>query len=511
LENEPLGIIVGEAQPHKFAFLAKRGVKVGEYVVVEFPEGPVLGMVEASIARSSLINAVDNYFDALEGRRIALKNKRDKSYIAYVKTMGLLEDLKKGTVTIPSLAPEPGSEVKEADNSVLEEVFCRKGEQWSIVGTLLRNREVSVSVNIDKLASRHLAILAATGGGKSNLLALLAKKISKINGTMVIFDYHGEYVELDIPNVRHGIAKINPRLMDPEELADLLDVSESSSVQRSVLSRALNEKVLNAKDFWKALCESLNEIRDKMESEKNRQEVRAAERLIDIINLALKRIGAILDPDISDPLDQIKPYHINVLDMSELTERQADIIAAYYLEEILGDRKRARRLKMSKEKDGMVRFMEPVVCAIEEAHVFIPSDERRNTKTKYIASKIAREGRKFGVSLIVVSQRPSKLDQDVLSQMGSFAVMRIIQPRDQNYIINVCEMVSEDLASYLPSLNVGEALLLGQWVNLPSIVKIEKVEEKVMGADISAVKEWTERVEISEIAKVNTSELIRTD
>ncbi len=510
LENEPLGIVAGEAQPYKFTFIARRGVRVGEYVTVESPEGQILGLVEASLVSSNLLDTAGDYYTALEAKHVASSNKRDKKYIALVRTMGLLRDLKKCKVTLPSLAPEPGSDVLEALNYDLKEVFCREEEEWVKVGVLLRNTEVPVSVNVDKIASRHLAILATTGGGKSNLLALLAKRVSELNGTMIIFDYHGEYAGLDIPNVTHNLAKINPRLLDSDKLADLLEVRENASVQRSVLSYALKENVVNSKNFWDALFKSLEEIKAKMEARKKRQEARAAERLEEIIKMTIRRMKPILDPDMSNPLDQIKPYHVNILDMSEFTEKQADIALAFYLDEILEDRKRARRLKVSRDEKTVmtVRFMAPVICAIEEAHVFIPEGKEKNTETKHIASKIAREGRKFGVSLIVVSQRPSRVDQDVLSQMGSFAVMRLIQPRDQKYISEVCETISEELVKYLPSLNVGETLLLGQWVNLPSLVKVEKVEEKVMGADISAVNEWKSKVEISKMAYEDTSELI---
>jgi DNA helicase HerA-like ATPase len=112
------------------------------------------------------------------------------------------------------------------------------------------------------------------------------------------------------------------------------------------------------------------------------------------------------------------------------------------------------------ESRGDVRFPSPVMIAIEEAHTFLPAES--DTDTKMIASKIEGEWRKFGVSLIVVSQRPSRLYQDVLSQMGSLAIMRITQPKDQQSIIDSSELAGEKLIEYFPSLNIGEALLLGQ-------------------------------------------------
>jgi DNA helicase HerA-like ATPase len=221
----------------------------------------------------------------------------------------------------------------------------------------------------------------------------------------------------------------------------------------------------------------------------------------------------------------LRPNKVNILNMIEFTEKQANIAIAYYLEEILEDRKRAERLRSgrgvevrssisSNSGSGSmdstnVKFDTPVICAIEEAHVFLPNN--KDTDAKYIASKIAREGRKFGVSLIIVSQRPRRLDQDVLSQMGSLAILRLTNPDDQRYINEASEVLSKELLEYLPSLNVGEAILVGQWVNVPSIVKIEEVREKRVGGDISAVEQWRSSKRHSKIAKERTEDLIAID
>jgi DNA helicase HerA-like ATPase len=95
--------------------------------------------------------------------------------------------------------------------------------------------------------------------------------------------------------------------------------------------------------------------------------------------------------------------------------------------------------------------------------------------------------------------------------MGSLAVSRITQPKDQSYIVESSELVTEELASNLPSLNVGETLLLGQWVTLPSMAKVDKVEEKLLGADIDAVSEWLDDVRLKKVAVERTSELIKSE
>lgn len=494
-----LGIVVGQTKPHYFHFLAKRAISMGEYVTVDSSEGRLLGLAEDSATKSDLLDRVSNFQTALEAKRVAAKNVRDKSYIATVKVVGLLDALRQGNVVLPSLPPEPGSEVLQAESSEIGEVFDRKGGQWVEVGSLLRNDKVRVSVNVDKIASRHLAIMSVTGSGKSNLLALVTKKIAELKGTMILFDYHGEYTELEIPGVIHADAKINPRYVDAEQLADLMDVRENAEVQRTVLSTAFTDEVRAAKEFWNSLLAAISAI-----GEGQKQYKRAADRLLDIVKMAIRRMKSVIDPDIGDVLDQLKASRVNILNMLEFTERQANAAISYYLEEILDDRKRATRLKGGEQK---VRFRTPVICAIEEAHAFIPSEG--DSGTKYIASKVAREGRKFGVSLIAVSQRPRRVDQDVLSQMGSLAIMKLTNPEDQSHIREASEAISEDLLGNLPSLNVGEAVLLGDWVSIPSVVKIDYVKEKKAGADISATALWAGEERMKAVAKESTSSALK--
>ncbi|MCI0486556.1 MAG: ATP-binding protein [Blastocatellia bacterium] len=118
----------------------------------------------------------------------------------------------------------------------------------------------------------------------------------------------------------------------------------------------------------------------------------------------------------------------------------------------------------------------PVLFLLEEAHTFAPAraatpaEQRAITTTK----QIAQEGRKFGVGLILVSQRPSRLDETTLSQCNSYVIMRMVNPSDQNFVRRVIETIGEDEAKILPDLDVGEAVLSGQMINFPVLVKIKE-------------------------------------
>lgn len=498
LTSESLGIVVGRARPDAVTFESKRPVSIGEYVVLDYGDGGVLGLIErSSITSGALGDDIGNYEEAFESRQVAAENRRDKSYKGTVRILGYLDSLKKGRAMIPPVPAEPGTEVSEATAEDLSSIFSPSSHGWIKVGSLLRNPEVQVGVNINKVVSRHLAILAMTGMGKSNLVSLLTKEVSDIHGTMVVFDYHEDYTYLDIPNSNRMDARINPRFLATEEFAEVIEIQKNASNQLHVLRVAFTDEVKKRKDddFWNALVDAAAEAG----REKGYKE--ASEKVVDKIQDARRRFSKILDAGLADPLALIKNGKINIINLVELTERQANIVVSFYLQELLEDRKKGR-------SGGKVdpRFLAPVLAVIEEAHVFIPKGEE--TETKYYASKVAREGRKFGLGLVIVSQRPRSIDANILSQMGSLAVMRMIQQDDQAQVAAASEALSRDLIEQLTSLNSGEAILAGQWVNLPAFVRIEEVKGRKTGGDLDAVEQWQRLAQAKEMAKESSESYI---
>lgn len=500
MSDSPVGILVGRARPDEVTFESKRPVSIGEYVVLEYGGSKVIGLIErSSITSGTLGDDIHNYEEAFESRQVAAENKRDKSYKGTVRILGYLDSLKKGRAMIPAIPAEPGTEVHEATTKDLAAIFSPLSPDWIKVGTLLRNPEVDVGVNINKVVSRHLAILAMTGMGKSNLVSLLTREISDINGTMVVFDYHEDYTFLDIPNSNMMDARINPRFLSTEEFAEVIEIQKNASNQLHVLRTAFTGDVKRLKDddFWNALVDSAADAG----KEKGYKE--ASEKVVDKIEDARKRFSKILDAGLADPLALIKNGKINIINLVELTERQANIVVSFYLQELLEDRKKGRSGRKSDP-----RFPAPVLAVIEEAHVFIPKGEE--TETKYYASKVAREGRKFGLGLVIVSQRPRSIDANILSQMGSLAVMRMIQQDDQAQVASASEALSRDLIEQLTSLNSGEAIFAGQWVNLPAFVRIVEVKGRKTGVDLDAVQQWKRLAQAKELSRESSESYIPT-
>ena len=117
--------------------------------------------------------------------------------------------------------------------------------------------------------------------------------------------------------------------------------------------------------------------------------------------------------------------------------------------------------------------------------------QNRKTESKLWISRIAREGRKFSVGLCMVSQSPKSLDSDALSQANNMIILRLVEPTDQSHVQRASESLSDDLIAQLPSLNIGEAIVLGLMTRIPTLVKIDEFKGKISGGDMNIVEEWS--------------------
>jgi DNA helicase HerA-like ATPase len=149
---------------------------------------------------------------------------------------------------------------------------------------------------------------------------------------------------------------------------------------------------------------------------------------------------------------------VTILELNQLGPQNQQIIASTLLRKIYNERRKARR-------GGDSRVPCPVFALLEEAHRFAPSDSAISLP---IIQSIMGEGRKFGFGLGVLSQRPSKVDPDVLSQCGTQVVMQMMNPTDQKAIVQSIEGAGEDVLVELPGLSPGEAVIAGDSMNTPT-------------------------------------------
>ena len=144
-----------------------------------------------------------------------------------------------------------------------------------------------------------------------------------------------------------------------------------------------------------------------------------------------------------------------------------------------------KRMKEEQETDGNKDNDIPVLLVYEEAHKYVPN----NDSAKYRASResierIAKEGRKYGISLMLASQRPSEISETIFSQCNNFLSLRLTNPTDQNYVKKLLPDTLESIVDKMPALKVGEGLLIGDSVILPSIVQIDRCDPEPSSQDV---------------------------
>ena len=135
----------------------------------------------------------------------------------------------------------------------------------------------------------------------------------------------------------------------------------------------------------------------------------------------------------------------------------------------------------------------PFLLVYEEAHKYVPkSDLSKYSASKESIERIAKEGRKYGITLMLASQRPSEISETIFSQCNNFITMRLTNPNDQNYVKRLLPDTMGQLIDKMPTLKSGECLLIGDAIVIPSIVKIDECDPKPSSNDIPYLDLWKE-------------------
>jgi len=552
--GEALGSVVGEATASRVLVRTREPLKVGEYVIIEPLKGgnDILGWVEESIAKNELIEDIINLENMELAETLVKQWELTMVHTKYFATVKLLSEVdplvKEGRHEPPRTAPDPGSRVYKADSSVLEKIFSKANDpRYVRLGVLSAHPDVPFYVNVNSIISRHLAIVAVTGAGKSNTVTVLANRIVKEKrGCVLIFDMHGEYYGAIEDNYLKKIHPVlDPTKLDADAMAKLMGLKDAPKQElylRNVLKvwKVIERSTLVRKDEFYNIVQNMiielmrdgklpilndaklelivNLLREEGKLDKqmplrsvievlkrsqksnprckksdcsdlfNTLKPTSSDVNSSIPNLLIKfqdmisRYSNILKFNAPDIVDEIEPGKLNVMDLHTLDEDMADVVVSIAMKKILNARKN------SVHGNEGSKLPVPILLVLEEAHILAPANRR--TLTKYWVSRITREGRKFGVGLCMVSQRPKGLDQDALSQANNMIVMKLIEPGDQRHVQASSEALSEELVKQLPSLATGEALVLGPLAPLPAIVRVDKAERKGIGHDLDVVKEW---------------------
>jgi len=497
-----VGIIIGEASSSEFLFSSKPEDMPSrwEYLMTyseEEQDGQakrveVVAQIERVMSASqALTKELD--FDII--KKIIESGLADSKVWGKAKVLGYLTAT--GELQLPKRAITPGKPVYIAPTELLEKFYSYPKEEAIQVGSLITRSEVPVSLSI-KGFRRHLALLAQTGSGKTYLAGILANELLAKGGTIVMLDPHADYVFLgrDVSGKRHELSDRitvfrNPAStgrysvgevgkVEPYEICfSDLDFDEMCLIcgieDRFVKIRNGFEQALEQLRTAEKMVFQPKDVLEQLQNAKNWPG--ATKAVISEAQSAEKYVKRLIKMQVftsaSTSIDKmLKARYLSVVDLSGLSSEVADYIAYRLLSDIY-------------DKVSNRDFEYPVFVFVEEAHKFIPAGSQ--TYSSSVINKIAAEGRKFGVFLVVITQRPSKIHPDALSQCNSQIVMRMTNPEDQKAIAKSSERLGEVLLNDLPGLNTGEAVVVGEMTRAPVMIRVKKRRTREGGSDIDIV------------------------
>ena len=403
------------------------------------------------------------------------------------------------------------------------------------IGKYTISDESDANLDGNKFFQRHAVIVGGTGSGKSWTVANILEKAANLQSiNSLVFDLHGEYKPLeDLPNTT--LLKIagpsdNPNeenivflpywLLSYDEIESmLLDRSDSNAPNQSRTLFDLivenKKETLEADDKQNVLDnftvespipydiesvltglehkdrEMVPGKRDEKQGPLHGKLTRFIQRLKSKksdkrLNFIFNSGDSLQEYDwlvslVNSLLDFGNGKGVKIIDFSEVPSDILPLITG-----LIG------RLIFSIQQWMDDELRHPVALFCDEAHLYIPANIKGGMEEKGLASfeRIAKEGRKYGLSLVVISQRPSDVNKTILSQCGNFIAMRLTNPDDQNVIKRLFPDNLGDFSEMLPILDVGEGLIVGDAALLPSRIRIDEPSIRPNSATVDFWDEW---------------------
>ena len=424
---------------------------------------------------------------------------------------GRLNNFRRGVTRYPI----PGCDVLPVTTEDMRAIFAASDEPNIEIGTVYPTDDIRGALYVDPMLSKHFAVLGSTGTGKSTAVALILHRISQLSpeGHIVMIDPHGEYSAAfkgcgELFNVDN--LQLPYWLLNFEEHCEVLLTTDGHERQRDadILAKCLlaaRMKGKQAETLGKVTVDSpvpyiLSDLTTILVNEMGKLD-RAGD------TLPFQRLKTKLEELKADPRytfmfsgmlvgDTMGPFigklfrlpangkPISIVDVSgvpsEVTSVVVSVLARMVFDYAIWSRTEAQR---------------PILLVCEEAHRYVPKDENASGQSvRRILERIAKEGRKYGVSLGLITQRPSDLAEGVLSQCGTIIAMRLNNERDQACVRAAMPEGARGFLDAIPALRNRECIVCGEGVAIPIRVRFDDLEpeKRPASSDPSFARLWRE-------------------
>ncbi len=427
------------------------------------------------------------------------------------KLTGRIQGFKRGVTRYPV----PGAMVYPATTQDLEQIYASDGRANITIGTVFPTRDIRAGLYIDAMLGKHFALLGSTGTGKSTSAALILHRICQAapDGHIVMIDPHGEYSAafrqtgqiLDVSNLQMPYW-----LMNFEEHCEVILTSDGNErqVDMDILAKCLlhaRSKNRLAESMGKITVDSpipylLSDLSNKIQDEMGKLDKATSSAPYMRIKGKLDEIkadpryqfmfsGMLVGDTMRDFISKVfrmpgngKP--ISIIDVSGVPSDITSTVVAVL-----------SRLVFDFAIWGRDERQRPILLVCEEAHRYVPNEKNSDgSSVARILSRIAKEGRKYGISLGLITQRPSDLAEGVLSQCGTILSMRLNNDRDQAFVKAAMPEGARGFLDSIPALRNREVIICGEGVAIPIRVSFDTLEEHKRPAseDPSFSELWNE-------------------
>lgn len=517
------GTVKGPGElPHEYLFITADNMhtRIGEFVYYTANDGDKERQIIGNITSRKLVRQLPDAFlsdpqtpPAIVSSLIGFDGDALELYEITVETVGYYSDVMKDFIN-PRIPPNPGDPIFLASSETLTQMLSsRKANETGAahVGSLLTRKadEVPVILSVKDVVSTHLAILASTGSGKSYTAGVLVEELMRPynRAAVLIVDPHGEYdtmqsIESDshftqgdyAPQVKiitHDRVKVRFSSLTEADVKYLLPEGTSDKMLHflSQAFRRLKESPQGTRETY-----AYHDLRDFVIEQKYGDEDKSGssgnassiDGLLWRLDSRFERTEGIFSNSEHIPLQELfKPGRCTVLQLSDIEQNEQQVIVGTILRRV----NKARVMTVRQEAEHGENYLPyPVFTLLEEAHRFAPAGT--TVVSTNILKQILSEGRKFGVGIGLITQRPGKLDQDVLSQCMTQIIMRIVNPIDQDTVAKSVEGAGRQLLDELPALTKGQAVISGVGVNTPVMCRIRPRLTRHGGETFDAPTEW---------------------
>ena len=483
-----VGYIFGEVGITEFKFAVDgHGIRKFDYIYAPHKEGEILAQVMDIKQHSDF-----KFEDAT-----SLINNEEIPNIttnlkAYAEVIGFRD--KRGLLQSPRTPFNVGAEIIRANENHIRVVLGLNAakENGAYIG-LLKGHNLPVFLNIDSLVQKHICILAKTGGGKSYACGVLVEELLKNKVPMVVIDTHGEYQSLKKSNnsrkdqknmEKYGVKKrdyssqindfspiknrsnmkhlsLNGSNLEAHEILDLLP-SKISGPQKGVLYQAIKE-IKEYKNIY-----SIRDIIDTV----GRSKSNARWNVIASLE-SLDSIGVFSESGTSTS-ELVKTGKCSTINMKGVPPDVQSVVVARITKKLFDDRKAGK--------------IPPFLFIVEEAHNYCPERGFGSAVSSDILRTVASEGRKFGMGLCIVSQRPAKVDKNIISQCNTNIILKVTNPNDLKTIVQSVEGLTSQTFREIQRLPIGVALISGASLQMPIMAEIRTRETSHGGKSVQISK-----------------------